>query len=78
MHFVTIVLQSGFNETSCPSCRQPVKEKDLTPITEKIANSSTRNNRQPVTAKAVCDNCTDCRRGAVRGSYFRGQLGGVF
>ncbi|CAF1507332.1 unnamed protein product, partial [Rotaria magnacalcarata] len=43
-----------------------------------IANSSTRNNRQPVTAKAVCDNCTDCRRGAVRGSYFRGQLGGVF
>ncbi|CAF3972002.1 unnamed protein product, partial [Rotaria sordida] len=28
--------------------------------------------------KLPCDNCSVCWRGAIRGSYFRGQLGGGF
>lgn len=33
---------------------------------------------KPSSPKVSCNNCTDCWRGAVRGSYFRGQAGGGF
>lgn len=36
------------------------------------------NNGQPSSGKVPCENCSDCWRGAVRGSYFRGQGGGGF
>ncbi|CAF1120185.1 unnamed protein product [Rotaria sp. Silwood1] len=36
------------------------------------------NNRPLSATKVSCDNCSDCWRGAVRGGYFRGQLGGGF
>jgi hypothetical protein len=42
------------------------------------AMSAIPNKEQSSSPKASCNNCSDCWRGAVRGSYFRGQAGGGF
>ncbi|CAF4160913.1 unnamed protein product, partial [Rotaria sp. Silwood2] len=42
------------------------------------AKSSIPNNSSSSATNVLCDNCSDCWRGAVRGSYFRGRLGGGF
>ncbi|CAF3691822.1 unnamed protein product [Rotaria sp. Silwood1] len=45
---------------------------------ENTGKFSIPNNRPLSATKVSCDNCSDCWRGAVRGGYFRGQLGGGF
>ncbi|CAF1392977.1 unnamed protein product [Rotaria sordida] len=60
--------------SNLPNCYRPPRRPQTRENTAKPPFQATHSSAP----KLPCDNCPDCWRGAVRGSYFRGQLGGGF